>query len=403
MQRAFAAPCLLLAVAACGGRGPLDGASDAGAASTPTTPTPLPTSAAQPPATCTLDPGFPAGTAVVTCGLPPHVTLVGADEAALVVLTEGGTFYRVDKATGDRLALYTAPTSPETGPTTFALGMGDDATLAGGALLAFTLGPGVWSLDPSRPSTPVQVLGAVFENHPLVDQTSMYFLRADFGPGYIQYVDVERAPIGGGATTVLDPTYDSPVALAGGYLYVATEVDGPTIDPPYPRLLRVPITGGTPSPVLDALDTSGVAGSITADADAVYVIGSSPTTGVQASRPITRFPVDGGAPTTLAVAGPFDPEVPGPVPWGLRLDETFLYYMGTPGQSLAFGAFSTLYRVPNDAPSSTPQSVASAKSIGPPVFDADFVYIALERGGVEGPIEGAVLRVPKSALSRPRR
>jgi len=326
------------------------------------------------------------------------VTLVGADAAALYVLSEAGTFYRVDKTNGDKTLLYAAPSSPQSGQTTFARGMGDDAALAGGALLVFTLGGGVWSLDPTRPSTPVNVLGDVFENRPLVDQTSMYFLRADSGPGYIQYIDVERAPIGGGATTVLDPTYDSPVALGGDFVYVATEVDGPTIDPPYPHLLRVPIAGGTVSPMLDTLDSSGVAGSIAADADAVYVIGSSHTSGVQASRPITRFPVDGGAPTTLTVVGSFDPEVPGPVPWGLRLDDTFVYYLGAQGQITVFGAASTLYRVPNAAPSSTPQSVAAATSMGPPAFDAEFVYLALQRGGTDDPIEGTVLRVPKSAL-----
>ncbi len=384
--------CLVLVPLACGGRAPPDDtpSADAGTTSPPA-----------PPPACVLDPGFPQGTSVVDCGLPPHVTLVGADSVALYALSEAGAFYRIDKASGDRTLLYRAPSSTQTGPVAIARGLGDDAALAGGSLLAFTLAGGVWALDPSRPSTPVNVLGDVFENRPLVDDTSMYFLRADMGPGYIQYVDVERAPISGGASTVLVPTYDTPVALGGGFVYLATPVDGSTIDPPYPQLVRVPIGGGAVDSVLDTLDTSGVAGAFAADADAVYVIGSSHTSGVQASYPITRFPAAGGAPTTLALLGPIDPEVPGPVPWGLRLDDAFVYFLGSSEMGDVFGASSTIYRVPNAAPSSTPQVIAEATSLGPPVFDAEFVYIALQRGGTDDPIEGAILRVPKSALPPP--
>jgi hypothetical protein len=392
MPRSSACLWFVLAQLGCGGQPSLDGTPHADAG-TPTPPTPAPA--------CVLDPGFPPGTSVVACGFPPHVTLVGVDAVALYALTEAGAFYRIDKTSGDRTLLYQAPSSPETGPVVFASGLGDDAALAGGALLAFTLGGGVWALDPSRPSTPVNVLGDVFENPPLVDDTSMYFLRADMGPGYIQYVDVERVPISGGTSTVLVPTYDTPVALGGGFVYLATPVDGSTIDPPYPQLVRVPVGGGAVGSVLDTLDTSGVAGAIAADADAVYVIGSSHASGAQGSYPITRFPAAGGAPTTLATLGPIDPEVPGPVPWGLRLDDPFVYVLGSSEVGAVFGTSSAIYRVPNTAPSSTPQLVAEAESLGPPVFDADLVYIALQRGGTYGPIEGAILRLPKSALPSP--
>jgi hypothetical protein len=396
MNRSTALLCLVLAHVACGGRPAIDDAAAPGPADTSSTTMTPP--APEPPPACTLDPGFPAGTSVVTCGLPPHVTLVGADAAAVYVLSEAGTFYRVDKSNGDRTLLYREPTNPEGGRTVFAAGLGDDAALAGGELLAFQLAAGVWALDPTRPSMPVNVLGDVFENRPLVDQASMYFLRVEMAPGSNLYIDVERAPIAGGATVVLDPTYDTPVALGGAFVYVATEVDGSSVDPPYPHLLRVPTAGGAVTPVLDTLDASGVAGSITADADAVYVIGSSHTSGVQGSYPITRFPVAGGAPTTLAILGPIDPEVPGPTPWGLRLDDAFVYFLGTPGTVSCFGSSSTLYRVPNAAPSSTPQLVAAATSLGPPQFDGEFVYVALQRGGTDDPIEGTVLRIPKSAL-----
>jgi hypothetical protein len=396
MQHPFAVFSLALAFTGCGARASV-GEPDADASSP--IPAPVrPSTGAQPQPRCALDPGFPSGTTVVSCGLPPHVTLIGVDAAALYVLTESGMFYRVDKTNGGKTLLYAVPADPEGGRTVFALGLGDDAALAGGALLAFTLAGGVWSLDPSRPSTPVNVLGDVFENPPLVDSTSMYFLRADMAPGSIQYVDVERVPLGGGAATVLDPTYDSPVALGGDFVYVATEVDGPTIDPPYPHLRRVPIGGGAVTTVLDTLDASGYPGSIAADADAVYVIGSSHTSGVNASYPITRFPVDGGAKTMLTVNGPIDPEVPGPVPWGLRLDETFVYYLGASAPGTVFGAPSALYRIPNAGASSTPQQVVAATSMGPPLFDAQFVYVAMQRGGADDPIEGTVLRVPKSAL-----
>jgi hypothetical protein len=394
MHRSSAFLWLVLAQLACGGRPSPEGMppADAGTTSPPA-----------PPPACVLDPGFPQGASVVTCGLPPHVTLVGVDAAALYALSEAGAFYRIDKTSGDRTLLYHAPSSPQTGQVAFARGLGDDAALAGGVLLAFTLGGGVWALDPSRPSTPVNVLGDVFESRPLVDDTSMYFLRADMGPGYIQYVDVERAPLSGGTSTVLVPTYDTPVALGGGFVYLATPVDGTSTDPPYPQpqLVRVPIGGAAVGSVLDTLDASGVAGAIAADADAVYVIGSSHTSGVQAGYPITRFPAAGGAPTTLAVLGPIDPEVPGPVPWGLRPDDAFVYFLGCQGTVDVFGASSTIYRVPNAAPSSTPQLVAVATSLGPPVFDAEFVYIALQRGGTDDPIEGVILRLPKSALPPP--
>jgi hypothetical protein len=381
---------VVLAQVACGGRGSPDAtpSDDPGIASPPT-----------PPPACVLDPGFPTGTSVVACGFPPHVTLVGADSVALYALTEAGAFYRIDKTSGGKTLLYQAPSSPPTGPAVFARGLGDDAVLSGGALLAFTLGGGVWALDPGRPSTPVNVLGDVFENRPLVDDTSMYFLRADMEPGYIQYVDVERAPIAGGADTVLVPTYDTPVALAGGFVYLVTPLDGSTADPPYPQLVRVPIAGGAVDSVLDGLDASGVAGGITADADAVYVIGSSPTTGVLASYPITRFPTGGGAPTTLTVIGAIDPEVPGPIPWGLRLDDGFVYFLGSGETGDVFGASATLYRVPNATPSSTPQLVAQATSLGPPVFDTEYAYVALQRGGTSDPVEGTILRLTKSALS----
>jgi hypothetical protein len=392
MHRSSAFLWLVLAQLACGGRPTPDDTppADAGATSPPA-----------PPPACVLDPGFPQGTSVVACGFPPHVTLVGVDAVALYALSEAGAFYRIDKTSGERTLLYQAPSSPQTGPVAFARGLGDDAALGGGVLLAFTLAGGVWALDPSRPSTPVNVLGDVFENRPLVDDTSMYFLRADMGPGYIQYVDVERAPISGGASTVLVPTYDAPVALGGGFVYLATPVDGTSTDPPYPQLVRVPIGGGAVGSVLDTLDAWGVAGTIAADADAVYVIGSSHTSGIQASYPITRFPAAGGAPTTLATLGPIDPEVPGPVPWGLRLDDVYVYFLGSSEMGEVFGASSTIYRVPNAAPSSAPQLVAEATSLGPPVFDAEFVYIALQRGGTNDPIEGAILRLPKSALPPP--
>jgi hypothetical protein len=86
------------------------------------------------------------------------------------------------------------------------------------------------------------------------------------------------------------------------------------------------------------------------------------------------------------------------VPWGLRLDDDFVYYVGAQGAVTVFGTPSTLYRLPNAAPSSVPQQVVTATSMGAPFFDAEFVYLALQRGGTNDPIEGAVLRVPKSAL-----
>jgi hypothetical protein len=409
MNTSFVRILIALVLGGCGSRVAVDGAAetdagrecvgapdrDASASSPAPTATPQPT-ATQPPPACTLDPGFPAGTSVVACGFPPHVTLIGGDDAALYVLTESGMFYRVDKTSGTKTLLYTAPNDGPSGPVVFALGQGNDAALAGGVLLAFTLGRGVWSLDTSAPSMPVKVLGDVFENPPLVDSTSMYFLRAEMAPGSVQYVDVERVPIGGGKATVLDPTYDTPVALGGGFVYVATEIDGSYVDPPYPHLRRVPIAGGPVTTVLETLDTSGSAGSIAADAEAVYVIGYGSASGTQAV-PVTRFPADGGAPTTLTVAGAIDPEVPGPVPWGLRLDDAFVYYVASPQLGAVFGTGSAIYRIPNAAPMSTPQLVAQGTSIGPPLFDAEFVYLALQRGGTDGPIEGAVLRVPKGA------
>ena len=103
-------------------------------------------------------------------------------------------------------------------------------------------------------------------------------------------------------------------------------------------------------------------------------------------------------PGIVRAAGPIDPEVPGPVPWGLRLDGAFVYYLGASEPGAVFGAAAALYRIPNVTPASMPQLVAAGTSMGPPLFDAEFVYLALQRGGMDGPIEGAVLRVPKSAL-----
>jgi hypothetical protein len=213
---------------------------------------------------------------------------------------------------------------------------------------------------------------------------------------------VERVPIGGGAPTVLDPTYDTPVPLGGGFVYVATEVDGSTVDPPYPHLLRVPIGGGAVTPVLDTFDSSGVYGSIAADAEAVYVAGSTDIPGPgYGEYPITRFPFDGGAPTLLTVGGPIASEGPTLVPWALRLDDTFVYFLGASESGCpVFGAREALYRIPNTT-HSTPQLVAEAMSMGPPVFDNEFVYLVMQRGGTDDPIEGAVLRIPKSALTGP--
>src|ERR1700691_4480562 len=114
MHRSSAFLWLVLAQLSCGGRAPPEGtpsADDAGSTTPPTTPSPA----------CVLDPGFPAGTSVVACGLPPHVTLVGVDSVALYALAEAGAFYRIDKTSGERTLLYQATSDPQAGPVVFVL------------------------------------------------------------------------------------------------------------------------------------------------------------------------------------------------------------------------------------------------------------------------------------------
>ncbi|MFI5301763.1 MAG: hypothetical protein ACHREM_27045, partial [Polyangiales bacterium] len=163
-------------------------------------------------ATCAPDPTLPAGAEIVACGFAPNLELVGVDDASLYALTNGGQFFRIDKASGASTQLYSWANRFNNGEPRID-GIGSDVQLAGGRIY-FVGDDGLVSIDAASPSEPTVVLGPVFETMPIFDDAAFYWLRVTSQPGSVQFVDVQRTPIAGGVATTVDPTYAFPVTVA---------------------------------------------------------------------------------------------------------------------------------------------------------------------------------------------
>jgi hypothetical protein len=385
---------LMALLLGCGGRGVVEeqpsggGAGDAAATSAVES-GPGPVS----PPSCITDATLPAGAVVIACGFAPNLTLIGADAEAVYALTAAGQFYRVDTATHATTLVYTDnPDNPDNLPAAL-------ATVVSGGRIYFT-GPatlgsntdGVLSLDATQPSQPAVVVPSGVAGGPLVVLGSSIYYEHDDGSALDA---VYGARLTGGPGTLVSQGDAWPVAGVDGFLYLAVPPNSGVGSPPYGQLVRVPAGGGSPTVVIDALDTPSGGdvgdGCLAVDSTYAYMLGS-----VDASLgdPVERYSVvAGGPPTTLARVPSGGGEIVIGAPSLLRKDGAYLYFL----QTVEGDALSELERVSNvqGTPSQAPDVLLEAYVMGAPVFDATSLYVAYQRGGVTGPIEGTVLRLAK--------
>jgi hypothetical protein len=206
---------------------------------------------------------------------------------------------------------------------------------------------------------------------------------------------VYGAPLTGGPGTLLSQGDAWPVSGVDGFLYLAVPPDSGVGSPTYGQLVRVPAGGGASSVVIDALDTPSGGdvgdGCLAVDSTYAYMLGP-----VDASLgdPVERYSVvASGPPTTLARVRSGGGEIVIGAPSLLRKDGAYLYFL----QTVEGATLSELERVSDvqGTPSQAPDVLLEAHVMGAPVFDATALYVAYQRGGVTGPIEGTVLRLAK--------
>ena len=385
----------------CGGRGLLvEQASDSGAPpAAPDTGATRPAAADAavappiPAAACITDPDLPAGAVVIACGFAPNLTLIGADAEAVYALTAAGQFYRVDTATRLTTLLYAAPNpdNPDNRPAAL-------ATVVSGGRIYFASHPtsdpntfGVLSLDATQPSQPEVVVPSGAAGGPLVVLGSSIYYEHDDGSALDA---VYGAPVTGGAGSLLSQGDAWPVAGVDGFVYIAVPPPNSGVGSPYGQLVRVPAGGGAPSVVIDTLDTSGGGdvgdGCLAVDSSSAYMLGAADT---GLGDPVERYSLSGGAPTTLASVRSGGGEIPIGAPSLLRVDGAYLYFL----QTVDGASLSQLERVSSvqAMPSQTPDVLMEGYVMGAPVFDATSLYVAYQRGGVTGPLEGTVVRLGK--------
>jgi hypothetical protein len=187
-----------------------------------------------------------------------------------------------------------------------------------------------------------------------------------------------------GTRTVLaerkvDDSWDKMI-VAGGRLYVVTEVNKWTSGPMYvpaSQLWSVPISGGA---LERHLKLEGLA-SLAADESALYVAVNRDLSTMSTSRAssptgrIFRLPLGGGAPADLAK---------GIAPTIFAVDGDTIWFDG--------------FRMPKDG--KKPPVSSGAKGVLAFAFDADNVYFTSGKGGGEpvkpGNKNGRILRMPKA-------
>jgi hypothetical protein len=328
--------------------------------------------------TCDPDPTLPSGATIVSCGFSPHLELIGADDAAVYAMTEGGQLFRIDKRSGAKTMLYREP-SP------IVDGLGEKLHLAGGRLF-FQSGFSLVSIDAAAPSSPQTVL-TDFSGDPVITSDAIFWLRAQREPGFEQYLDVRRSPLSGGDGEVIYNTYAAPIAADSSNLYVSTFIDGSAVYPPFAQLLKVPFSGGDVSVAVPAIDPAGRTtpsgeGLIAAGLGGVYLLKDLDA----GSYPLVHYP---GGDVIASMPGPHE-DVPAGLPFALRLDGNDIYFLSA-GQGSSWGRTVTLMQVRQQAV----VPIWAALSLGVPAFDASSIYVAYQRGGLTSPIEGVVARLPR--------
>ena len=340
---------------------------------------------------CITDATLPPGAVVIACGFAPNLVMIGADAEAVYALTAAGQFYRVDTATHATTLLYSSPTdNPDNLPAAL-------ATVVSGGRIYFeshlTADPnvfGIASLDATQPSQPEVVVPSGASGGPLVVLGGSIYYEHDNGSGLDA---LYGAPLTGGPGTLVSQGDAWPVAGVDGFLYLAVPPDSGVAE--YGQLVRLPAGGGAPSVVIDSLDTPSGGdvgdGCLAVDGTYAYMLGpADPSLG----NAVERFSVAaGGSPTTLASVRSGGGEIIIGAPSLLREDGAYLYFQ----QTVEGDMLSELERVSTvpGTPSQAPDVVLEAYVMGAPVFDATSLYVAYQRGGTTGPLEGTVLRLAK--------
>jgi hypothetical protein len=339
-----------------------------------------------PPSSC--PPNSNSGSTVVGCGLAPSVALLGVDEQAFYAVDGNRTVFAVSRQTGQPTKLYHSGVS----------GIGNDAT-SQLASTSFQDGKiylldwinkgshayeGIVSLDAHTAGSPSP--SPVLSSEP---QLTGSFLAAE---GYVYYGEsqsgvpdsIVRAPLGGGPTQAVysgpggGPYY--PFAVHGGYLYFMT---------PDRAIRRVPVAGGADNLILSKLppvagtNVNPIGGNdLAVDDNYLYV--PVPSLDGRAPHTVNRYAVTGGdSGTAIASYPPMHEEVPAGPPSTVRVDGGYVYFHA--------GSGLTRVKLGGDGQLETPGTTTQA----PPVFDATSIYAAEQMGGVDSPLQGIIVQIPK--------
>jgi len=158
--------------------------------------------------------------------------------------------------------------------------------------------------------------------------------------------------------------WGSIVEITGGFVYFLRE----------DALLRAPVDGGAEELVAAGLPTYACVPQVAVDATHYY-FGEEGEPG--AEHRVHRVALDGGASEVVVTYA--NPGV-SPGPTELQVIEGRLYFQPDP-HGLAVAQDGELRAI-----------LGGEGALSRPVFDDTHVYTGYERGGYEGPIEGAVVR-----------
>lgn len=316
---------------------------------------------------------LPPGTTVVACGLAPGSELIDVVDGVVLTSSPRGTFFRGELGVAERTLLHRGPADDHTA--TYADGQVvfdgwlplPDGRGARAGMLAIP----VDALDTGSARMLSEARDYVVGGRVLSDGLVRYVSQA--GSATVLELDVAT----GVTRRVVNGTA---VGLSASWLYYCS------VESEVRRIRR----GGTEDQLLAARTVPAphcTAELRAVDEEGIYL------TRQDAPYEIWRFGPDGRE-DYIATA----PEGPGgdfivPPPARLFLHGSFLYTLQAPSGTSSGDA---LARVSLSGGEHT--FLVSGTDLGPPLFRDGAVYVSMTRDGLDGPVDGVVLRIEQSSL-----
>ncbi|HEY4176674.1 MAG TPA: hypothetical protein VGM90_07580 [Kofleriaceae bacterium] len=322
---------------------------------------------------------------ILACGFGPKLALLGVDSGRIYAVSEPGTFFSIDRASGTTTRLYHSQfqqslqarkrgTVIRDGHILFPSNFDDGATISAGVLSI--------AGDVAQDDATVLMRGDRFEPEPtMIDSGSLLYASSiEHGDDFSTFSGrVISISYDGNHVAPVTPDYGMPIGLRSGYLYYLHDHDAK----------RVPLAGGAAETVVASIAFSAWANDAVGDS---YLYGSSDA----APYDLVGFPIMGGAPIPLA-ALTSNAEIPESPAHDLHIDGNWLYFMRSAGVDDTNSAWTSLWRIRLDG-SGQPEFVAVGQEMLAPLFDENFIYLAYNRGGYDTPLEGVISRIAKPPM-----